>query len=254
MTPPFHYGSHYSSAAIVLFFLIRLQPFAGLARSLQGGRFDHADRLFGSMDRCWRACLESTADVKELIPEFYSLPEFLANSSGFDLGATQQGTSVGDVALPPWANNSPHEFIRLMREALESETVSARMHLWIDLVFGHAQRGDESVRRHNVFHPLTYEGSVDLDAVEDPDARAAAESQIVNFGQTPAQLFRKPHPRRAPPPSPLPPIRHSPHSVALTAVVAPPRYPPETNAASPIAFICVDGDDVFNFGKSTNVP
>ena len=254
VTPPFHYGSHYSSAAIVLFFLIRLQPFAGLARSLQGGRFDHADRLFGSMDRCWRACLESTADVKELIPEFYSLPEFLANSSGFDLGATQQGTSVGDVALPPWANNSPHEFIRVMREALESETVSARMHLWIDLVFGHAQRGDESVRRHNVFHPLTYEGSVDLDAVEDPDARAAAESQIVNFGQTPAQLFRKPHPRRAPPPSPLPPIRHSPHSVALTTVVAPPRYPPETNAASPIAFICVDGDDEFNFGKSTNVP
>ena len=259
LTPPFHYGSHYSSAAIVLFFLIRLQPFTGLARSLQGGRFDHADRLFASVDRCWRACLESTADVKELIPEFYSLPEFLANSSGFNLGATQQGASVGDVALPPWADGSPHEFIRVMREALESETVSARMHLWIDLVFGHAQRGDESVKRRNVFHPLTYEGSVDLDAVKDPDARAAAESQIVNFGQTPAQLFRKPHPRRAPPPSPLPPIRHSPHSVALTSVTAPPRFPPNA-PASPVAFVSVEGSDLASvgggnlFGQSANVP
>ena len=259
LTPPFHYGSHYSSAAIVLFFLIRLQPFTGLARSLQGGRFDHADRLFASVDRCWRACLESTADVKELIPEFYSLPEFLANSSGFNLGATQKGASVGDVALPPWANGSPHEFIRIMREALESETVSARMHLWIDLVFGHAQRGDESVKRRNVFHPLTYEGSVDLNAVKDPDARAAAESQIVNFGQTPAQLFRKPHPRRAPPPSPLPPIRHSPHSVALTSVTTLPRFPPNA-PASPVAFVSVEGSDLASvgggnlFGQSANVP
>ena len=46
------------------------------------------------------------------------------------------------------------------------------------------------MRRHNVIHPLTYEGSVDLDAVEDPDARAAAESQVVNFGQTPPEPFR----------------------------------------------------------------
>ena len=35
--PPFHYGSHYSSAAIVLFYLIRLEPFTGLNRHLQAG-------------------------------------------------------------------------------------------------------------------------------------------------------------------------------------------------------------------------
>ena len=33
--PPFHYGSHYSSAGIVLFYLLRMEPFTGLARSLQ---------------------------------------------------------------------------------------------------------------------------------------------------------------------------------------------------------------------------
>ena len=36
-TPPFHYGSHYSSAAIVLFYLVRLEPFTLLNRNMQAG-------------------------------------------------------------------------------------------------------------------------------------------------------------------------------------------------------------------------
>jgi hypothetical protein len=48
---------------------------------------------------------------------------------------------VGDVVLPPWANGSPDEFVRIQREALESEHVSARIHAWLDLVFGVKQRG-----------------------------------------------------------------------------------------------------------------
>ena len=33
--PPFHYGTHYSAAGVVLFYLIRLEPFTGLSRTLQ---------------------------------------------------------------------------------------------------------------------------------------------------------------------------------------------------------------------------
>ena len=33
--PPFHYGSHYSAAGVVLFYLIRLEPFTRLNRTLQ---------------------------------------------------------------------------------------------------------------------------------------------------------------------------------------------------------------------------
>ena len=42
-----------------------------------------------------------------------------------------------------------------------------------------------------------YEGNVDLDKV-DPQDRAAFESQILFFGQTPAQLLTRPHPKRRP--------------------------------------------------------
>jgi hypothetical protein len=47
---------------------------------------------------------------------------------------------------------------------------------------------------------LTYEGAVDIDAITDETARNATIAQINNFGQTPTQLFKKPHPKRQPNP------------------------------------------------------
>lgn len=220
-TPPFHYGSHYSSSPIVLYFLLRLEPFTKLARSLQGDRFDRADRLFHSIAETFKGCTESMADVKELIPEFYYSSEFLANSNDLRLGVRQDGARVSDVVLPAWAKGSRHEFTRIMREALESEYVSQNLHKWIDLIFGHAQRGEAAVERFNVFYYLTYEGAVDLDALEDEDQRKAIETQIINFGQTPTQIFRRPHTER----SCCPPSEHivsrSPESLSFATAVMP---------------------------------
>ncbi len=39
------------------------------------------------------------------------------------------------MVLPPWAMNA-FDFVRIMREALESETVKNSLGAWIDLVFG----------------------------------------------------------------------------------------------------------------------
>ena len=196
--PAFHYGSHYSSAAIVLYFLIRLEPFTNLSRQLQGGKFDHPDRLFSDISQTWKAVLESTADVKELIPEFFYLPEFLENNNSNVFGKRQDGSVVDNVVLPKWANGSTRTFIQTMRDALESDHVSHTIHDWIDLVFGASQLGARAKSKKNVFYYLTYEGAVDLDAIEDPQERLAIETQIVNFGQTPAQVFKRPHPRRIP--------------------------------------------------------
>lgn len=48
-------------------------------------------------------CLSNTSDVKELIPEFFYMPEFLENSNSYHLGVKQDGEPLGDVGLPPWA-------------------------------------------------------------------------------------------------------------------------------------------------------
>lgn len=45
-------------------------------------RFDCADRQFHSVAAAWQARMESPADVKELIPEFFYFPEFLQNMNG----------------------------------------------------------------------------------------------------------------------------------------------------------------------------
>ena len=63
--------------------------------------------------------------------------------------------------------------------------MSRHLHGWIDLIFGAKQRGEAALEADNLFHPLTYEGAVDLDAVEDPRERAALEAQVNEFGQTP---------------------------------------------------------------------
>ncbi|XP_072570551.1 WD repeat and FYVE domain-containing protein 3 isoform X3 [Paramormyrops kingsleyae] len=194
-TPAYHYGTHYSSAMIVASYLVRMEPFTQIFLRLQGGHFDLADRMFHSVREAWlSAAKHNMADVKELIPEFFYLPEFLLNSNNFDLGSKQNGTKLGDVILPPWAKGDPREFIRVHREALECDYVSAHLHEWIDLIFGYKQQGPPAVEAVNVFHHLFYEGQVDIYNINDPLKETATIGFINNFGQIPKQLFKKPHP------------------------------------------------------------
>uniref|UniRef100_A0A4W3HF18 WD repeat and FYVE domain containing 3 n=1 Tax=Callorhinchus milii TaxID=7868 RepID=A0A4W3HF18_CALMI len=194
-TPAYHYGTHYSSAMIVASYLVRMEPFTQIFLRLQGGHFDLADRMFHSVREAWySASKHNMADVKELIPEFFYLPEFLLNSNNFDLGNKQNGIKLGDVLLPPWAKGDPREFIRVHREALECDYVSSHLHEWIDLIFGYKQQGVPAVEAVNVFHHLFYEGQVDIYNINDPLKETATIGFINNFGQIPKQLFKKPHP------------------------------------------------------------
>jgi WD40 repeat protein len=196
MIPSFLYGSHYSSPGIVLYFLIRLEPFTTHFLTLQGGYFDYAERLFLSLQNTWSACLTAPADFKELTPEFFYLPEFLTNVNGINLGAKQDGTTIGDVILPPWARDDPRLFVHIQREALESEYVTQHLNEWIDLIFGYKQSGKDAVAASNLFYYLSYEGAADLDSLVDEQEKLSKVSHILNFGQIPSLLFRKPHPKR----------------------------------------------------------
>ncbi|KAI9565432.1 hypothetical protein GHT06_009224 [Daphnia sinensis] len=193
--PRFLYGSHYMAPGFVLFYLARKYP--QLVLCLHGGRFDHPDRMFNSLQQTWQNVMNGAADYKELVPEFYDGEgEFLVNYLDINFGhRSSDGRPVQDVELPPWAK-SPQELIVKLRQALESEHVSKNLHLWIDLIFGHLQRGTKAIEARNLFHPLCYEGSVDLCTVIDPVTRLMYEIQILEFGQIPRQLFTKPHPAR----------------------------------------------------------
>lgn len=81
---------------------------------MQGSKFDHADRTFHSVGQSWANCQRDTSDVKELIPEFFYLPEMLRNENHYNFGVTDGKVLVDDVLLPPWAK-TPEDFVRISR-------------------------------------------------------------------------------------------------------------------------------------------
>ncbi|KAL7716489.1 Beige/BEACH domain containing protein [Entamoeba marina] len=194
----FHYGSHYTSVGVTLYFLIRCEPFSALAQQLQGGRFDIAERLFSSIEDLWTILTSpNVKQVMELTPEFFYFPDFLRNFNSFHFQPKESsGSPVDNVVLPRWARGSYRRFVRCNMRALESKTVSDHLHEWIDLIFGYKQTGEQAEKALNLFHPSSYEGGVDIEKVQDVKMKKAFEDMIINFGQTPIQLFTQPHPKR----------------------------------------------------------
>jgi len=205
--PRFHHGTHWLTLGAVLHYLIRMEPFTTYFLEFQGGHFDHVNRMFLGPGLSFQGAAVDTSCTKELIPEFFYLPEFLRNSNRFNFGLpvgdpaptdanglVQAG--VGDAILPPWAEGSAEKFVRLNRMALESDYVSEHLNEWIDLIWGYKQRGKEAIDAVNTFFYLTYDNCVDPKSLEDPVMRQPILSQIFNFGQMPSQLFTTPHPRR----------------------------------------------------------
>ncbi|KAG8344984.1 hypothetical protein TRVL_04181 [Trypanosoma vivax] len=195
--PPFHYGTHYSNSAVVMYYLIRLEPFTQRSIRYQGGRLDIADRLFHSVAAAWDSCMGS-GDVKELIPEFFQLPNIFLNMSNINLGVRHDGVQLGDVELPAWCGGSVEKFVYMHTSALEGDIVSENLHEWINLVFGYKQQGEEAVQALNVFSHLSYQHGVESafrKATSEEECKAIVAA-AANFGQTPKQIFLRPHSRR----------------------------------------------------------
>lgn len=101
----------------------------------------------------------------ECIPEFYCDPRiFYSLHSG-----------MPDLAVPSWAG-TPEEFIKLHRDALESNRVSFQIHHWIDITFGYKMSGEAAIAAKNVMLP------------------ASTSTMPRSIGRR--QLFTQPHPPR----------------------------------------------------------
>ncbi|KAL4435814.1 hypothetical protein ABPG74_015782 [Tetrahymena malaccensis] len=207
------YGSHFSTAVHIIYYLIRIEPFSSLGIQLQSGKFDHPDRLFFSVEQTWRSCNENSSDLKELIPEFFFLPDFLINKSELDFGDRQmrqqqdpenqlekKDLKVNHVDLPPWSFGSPHLFVQLQRAALESRYVSENLNSWIDLIWG-----DKQQMRDNLFNIKTYKDKMNgkvkdlynkLSSQSDIDKLISLLTQIQCFGTFPTKLFTTTHPSK----------------------------------------------------------
>ena len=175
--------------------------------------------MFHNIREAWEHALSGASDVRELIPEFYLPPgDFLLNEKQLDLGVRDSGEKLDHVVLPPWARDA-REFTAKLREALESDYASSRIHFWIDLVFGCKQRGEAAVQADNLFNYITYEGAVDMETINDPIKQSSLKVQIMEFGQTPTQLLTLPHPSRLD-------TSHNPPPTSANSTTSPSPSPP----------------------------
>ena len=186
------YGSHYSTSLYTTYYLVRLFPYSSMRIELQGKNFDDPNRLFNSLPISFSNAISQKADLRELIPEFFSLPEFFYNLNDLNLGEMGEKPDVipvGDIALPPWAKGSGYIFISKHRELLESPEISEKLNDWINIIFGSKQKGKEARKLNNLYVKESYE------EFEEEYWKKSLEDKIylcklVEFGVTPNQVYK----------------------------------------------------------------
>ena len=182
---PYIYGSNYSNPIYVCNFLMRLFPFTHISIELQGQGFDKPDRLFLSVKNAFFNSTSQKGDVRELIPEFFYLPEMFKNINNLNMGKLETGEQVGDVLTP--CNNNPYDFIMTMRSCLENNKISSDIQNWIDLIFGYKSRGKEAEKAKNIFKESSYQELIDINNIENKESKL----REVEFGLIPNQLMIK---------------------------------------------------------------
>ena len=182
---PYLFGTSYSNPFYVSYYLIRLFPFSHISIELQGKSFDNPNRLFLSVENAFHNSISQTTDVKEIIPEFFYLPEMFLNINDLNMGITDKGNLINDVITP--CNNNPYDFIMTMRSVLENDVISYSIKNWADLVFGYKSRGKEAEAALNLYTEASYQESVDISKVENKSAKL----REVEFGLIPNQIMIK---------------------------------------------------------------
>ena len=187
---PYYFGSNYSNPIYICNFLIRLFPFSNIAIELQGDKLDNSDRIFFSIAKTFEMCTSLKTDVRELIPEFFYLPEMFININDINLGLKDNGDKVDEVITP--CNNNKYKFIELMKIILENNKISSNLNNWIDLIFGYKSRGKEAEEAKNIFSQYSYQENINLEKAEDKNLIL----RYVEFGLIPNQLLSKEYPKR----------------------------------------------------------
>ena len=182
---PYIYGSNYSNPVYVCNYLMRLFPFTHISIELQGHGFDNPDRLFLSIYNSFQNSTTQKTDVRELIPEFFYLPEMFLNINKLNMGILENGKEVNDVITP--CNNNPYDFVMIMKSVLENNKISYSLQNWIDLIFGSKSKGKEAELANNIFTEASYQENIDLNKVDNKESYL----RLVEFGLIPNQIMSK---------------------------------------------------------------
>ncbi len=210
---PHIYGSHYSNPAYVSHYNNRLFPYSFISIQIQDNGFDVADRLFINIDKSYTNCCTEKSDLRELIPEFYCLPEMFIDINNLNMGKLQvpknikipQFTTfqimkeiknikddniyIDDVLLSYWCKYNQFKFIYILRKYLEK---NENLNYWIDLIFGVNQGGFGALENFNIFMPYTYVQAINERIKKNKlnESYSSYLEALVELGMNPIQILK----------------------------------------------------------------
>jgi len=190
----FNFGSTYSNPGIIFQYMMRIYPFfEGYLKFFNG--LDDPNRMFHSICDTSISCTKDLSDVRELIPEFYYMPEIFLNNENLILGI-RNGNKVNNVILPEWAKNNPYLYVLELRKLLENN--ENYIEKWIDLIFGYLQNGKQAELSTNLFPTISYTpheilSKIRRNSIFDKNLYEGYYMQAYHWGQIPQQLLRNKH-------------------------------------------------------------
>ena len=83
---PYIFSNNFSNSIYVSHYLIRIFPFASIYSEIKKNCFDYPEKLFYNLDSSFISSSSKKNDIREIIPQFFYLPEMFININEFDFG------------------------------------------------------------------------------------------------------------------------------------------------------------------------
>ena len=191
-------------------YLLRLFPYSFWAIELQGDYFDTADRLFFSLEGALMNISIQKSDLRELIPEFFYLPEMFININNINLGTLSNESKVDDVIISKEIIQSELEsYKQVFNNKIENENENKKnifkafitiikmkdtleglkdtdLKNWLDLIFGEKQRYEDYKKKEGQFFSSVSYIDVDKNTLEN---NIKNNMDRVQFGLIPLKII-----------------------------------------------------------------
>ena len=194
----YYFNTNYSNSVYTCNYLLRLFPYSFIAIEIQGDGFDDPNRLFHSIEHCFNSISSLNTDLRELLPEFYFLPEMFININKINFKKKNGEIQIDNVEIPKNINDKNNEdnnnnygcfkFIEYMRNNLEKKNV--QIYNWLNLIFGNKQKYNNINKLDQYFRSETY---FNFNKEDDEKLSGYLKNDLimssVEFGLTPIQIL-----------------------------------------------------------------
>jgi hypothetical protein len=163
----YYFNTNYSNSVYTCNYLLRVFPYSFIAIEIQGDGFDDPNRLFYSIERTFNMISSLNGDLRELLPEFYYLPEMFMNINKIKFKKKESDLKIDNVEMPKEirikeeSNNNDNnnnigcfKFVEFMKDYLEN--INLEVYNWLNLIFGNKQKYHDLSKLDQYFRTETY--------------------------------------------------------------------------------------------------